>query len=205
MTNTKQNLTPSQAQSYSNLTTVELQNLINEAQAGSQRALDQLCEQFRPLVEATARNYGYYRVLGEDAISICWLKLIELIISYAKPVGATFPGYLKQGLTNTLYDVVVKHADSEQSIDIEEEALSEISIDHKFEEQLAANNVMLEIVKELAPKEQRILYDYVFEELTFKQIAQRYGSKLNTIKSQYFRIRKKLRKAYTQKVINNTL
>lgn len=178
---------------YENLPTGELQQLIKSAQAGNQQALDKLCEQFRPLVEATARSYSFYTVLGEDGISICWVKLIEILTSYNQPIKSTFPGYLKQSLYNVMLDVVTHKGEVEQYLATEDDKIEKHSVSENFEEQFANNEALLQAILELTPKEQALLYNYYIEGTTLVKLSQRIGINLRTLKSQHLRIIKKLR------------
>ena len=103
---------------YENLPTGELQQLIKSAQAGNQQALDKLCEQFKPLVEATARSESCYSVLKEDGLSIAWIVFIDLILTTKKKVTVRFPGYIKKALYTRLINELLKTVKSINSISL---------------------------------------------------------------------------------------
>ena len=91
---------------YVRMTPELMQELINKAQAGDQEALDRLCRQFKPAVEATAKSPTCAEVLGKDAVSCAWLVFIQLILKTKKPVTVYFPGYIKKVLCRVNTSVV---------------------------------------------------------------------------------------------------
>lgn len=198
MTTTNQFATQSQAKSYSNLTKAETQELINQAQAGSQKALDQICEQYRPLVESISFSYTCHSALGEDATSIAWVLFLELIHKLKKPIKATFPGLVKRYLKHRLIDKLEEATKLDQFSFAEEEDIQEKPCLTSFEEQLADNELLKQAFAMLKPEQQNLLYAHYYEDKTLVDIAAKQRLKVGTVKMQHHRILKELRKHLLQ-------
>lgn len=102
-----------------------LKTLIAAAQAGDKKALLQLCEAFKPLLQSEARREMFYRSLGRDAEGIAVLTFIELVLKYNGVDFENWPGLARCKVHFALFDAMQKQGkiwENEAQTDTDSEA-----------------------------------------------------------------------------------
>lgn len=102
-----------------------LKTLIAAAQTGDKKALLQLCEAFKPLLQSEARREMFYRSLGRDAEGIAVLTFIELVLKYNGVDFENWPGLARCKVHFALFDAMQKQGkiwENEAQTDTDSEA-----------------------------------------------------------------------------------
>lgn len=102
-----------------------LKTLIAAAQAGDKKALLQLCEAFKPLLQSETRREMFYRSLGRDAEGIAVLTFIELVLKYNGVDFENWPGLARCKVHFALFDAMQKQGkiwENEAQTDTDSEA-----------------------------------------------------------------------------------
>ena len=76
-------------------TLTEFKELVLSAQKGDRKAIDTLCNAFKPLIYKEAYRYEVREALGEDAINTAWLIFLEQIKKYKDRDFGHLPGLLQ--------------------------------------------------------------------------------------------------------------
>ena len=76
-------------------TLTEFKELVHSAQKGERKAIDTLCNAFKPLIYKEAYRYEVREALGEDAINTAWLIFLEQIKKYKDRDYGHLPGLLQ--------------------------------------------------------------------------------------------------------------
>lgn len=76
-------------------TLTEFKELVHSAQKGDRKAIDTLCNAFKPLIYKEAYRYEVREALGEDAINTAWLIFLEQIKKYEGRDFGHLPGLLQ--------------------------------------------------------------------------------------------------------------
>lgn len=76
-------------------TLTEFKELVLSAQQGDCKAIDTLCNAFKPLIYKEAYRYEIREALGEDSVNIAWLIFLELIKRYKDRDFGHLPGLLQ--------------------------------------------------------------------------------------------------------------
>lgn len=177
-------------------TSKELLELVKASQNGDDKAKEKLCTYFKPLVEASARSYSIYEVLGEDGLSIAWLIFLECLetIDLSKKEKLT-PGYFKLAVTSRLVSAVEDmYRFSNYHVSLE--ATNTEFVKQSFEEEIVNDAVLRDALLTLKDQEKEFIYWHYFAERTLPEMAAAQGKKLVALCSRRYRILKKLREAY---------
>ena len=76
-------------------TLTEFKELVLSAQKGDRKAINTLCNAFKPLIYKEAYRYEVREALGEDAINTAWLIFLEQITKYEGRDLGHLPGLLQ--------------------------------------------------------------------------------------------------------------
>ena len=76
-------------------TLTEFKELVLSAQKGDRKAIDTLCNAFKPLIYKEAYRYEVREALGEDAVNTAWLIFLEQIKKYEGRAFGHLPGLLQ--------------------------------------------------------------------------------------------------------------
>lgn len=76
-------------------TLTEFKELVLSAQKGDRKAIDTLCNAFKPLIYKEAYRYEVREALGEDAVNTAWLIFLEQIKKYEGRDFGHLPGLLQ--------------------------------------------------------------------------------------------------------------
>lgn len=81
--------------------------LVKLAQAGDEEVFAQLCQRFEPVVHRYAHR-AHLRSLGEDALSVGRLAVVEAIRTYDEKAGVPFGAYLERHIQFALWNLFKK-------------------------------------------------------------------------------------------------
>ena len=76
-------------------TLTEFKELVLSAQQGDRKAIDTLCNAFKPLIYKEAYRYEVREALGEDSVNAAWLIFLEQITKYEGRDFGHLPGLLQ--------------------------------------------------------------------------------------------------------------
>ena len=76
-------------------TLTEFKELVLSAQKGDRKAIDTLCNAFKPLIYKEAYRYEVREALGEDSVNAAWLIFLEQITKYEGRDFGHLPGLLQ--------------------------------------------------------------------------------------------------------------
>ena len=76
-------------------TLTEFKELVLSAQKGDRKAIDTLCNAFKPLIYKEAYRYEIREALGEDSVNAAWLIFLEQIKKYEGRDFGHLPGLLQ--------------------------------------------------------------------------------------------------------------
>ncbi len=160
----------------------ELQDLVQKAQQFNQEAIDQLCEQFKPLILKESRRESVYISLGEDAVNTAWTIFLSFIHRYNGANYKELPGLIQCHLYYELNRLTKKQNISENNQVHSEEVLL-MQICEPLEE-TATNFAIMQIFKMLTDRQSNILKMYYHYGQSNEQIAKHYHCSVRTIKRQ---------------------
>lgn len=86
---------PDYSEEKPTFTLTEFKELVLSAQKGERKAIDTLCNAFKPLIYKEAYRYEVREALGEDAVNTAWLIFLEQIKKYEGRDFGHLPGLLQ--------------------------------------------------------------------------------------------------------------
>ena len=168
-----------------------LKTLIAAAQAGDKKALLQLCEAFKPLLQSEARREMFYRSLGRDAEGIAVLTFIELVLKYNGVDFENWPGLARCKVHFALFDAMQKQGkiweneaqtdtDSEAGIDLLDTGCAAVE---RLDElaRLLLSLELQEALNQLSAEQRRILTLLFLDGLKPAEAAGRLGCSVRNI------------------------
>ena len=81
----------------------ELKELINRAKEKDVKAMEELFNQFKPLLKSRARKYSQYGLEYEDVFQQAALLFILAVYDYKEKGNIPFAGYIKKRINWGLY------------------------------------------------------------------------------------------------------
>ena len=87
----------------------ELRQLVPAAKQGDARAMEHLCNSFKPLVFTFCRRQTLYNVLGEDAENTVWVLFLEALANFSDTAYESFPGFVSRHLANRVINIFRHH------------------------------------------------------------------------------------------------
>ena len=168
-----------------------LKTLIAAAQAGDKKALLQLCEAFKPLLQSEARREMFYKSLGRDAEGIAVLTFIELVLKYNGVDFENWPGLARCKVHFALFDAMQKQGkiweneaqtdtDSEAGIDLLDTGCSAVE---RLDElaRLLLSLELQEALNQLSAEQRRVLTLLFLDGLKPAEAAGRLGCSVRNI------------------------
>ncbi|MUU06914.1 MAG: sigma-70 family RNA polymerase sigma factor [Phascolarctobacterium sp.] len=168
-----------------------LKTLIAAAQAGDKKALLQLCEAFKPLLQSEARREMFYRSLGRDAEGIAVLTFIELVLKYNGVDFENWPGLARCKVHFALFDAMQKQGkiweneaqtdtDSEAGIDLLDTGCAAVE---RLDElaRLLLSLELQEALNQLSAEQRRVLTLLFLDGLKPAEAAGRLGCSVRNI------------------------
>ena len=156
-------------------TLTEFKELVISAQQDDHKAIDVLCNAFKPLIYKEAYRYEIRKNLGEDAINTAWLIFLEQIKKYEGRDFGHLPGLLQY---NVHYGLLHKFTRGKSVkdcyyLDAEEEG-DGMQIAEKFDAiaQMEDNQAMQLAFKRLTDKQRNIINAMQEPDMTIKKYSE---------------------------------
>ncbi len=159
-------------------TLTEFKELVISAQQDDHKAIDVLCNAFKPLIYKEAYRYEIRKNLGEDAINTAWLIFLEQIKKYDGRDFGHLPGLLQYHIHYGLLHKVTRGKSVKDCyyLDAEEEGEGMQIADEKNDiDQLVQNQLLSEAMKKLTDAQRNIIKDVFFEDKSMQSCGEKYG------------------------------
>lgn len=147
--------------------------LVHGAQENDQKAINELCERFTPLIRKIANNSYYKDHLGEDAENIAWVIFLEFIKRYNGNDFVHLPGLLQIHLRYKLLRIC-KHGELRR-LEIpligDEDNQKEIIDSRNYICDFEIRQMIIEIIGKLSPRQRVVLTLVFLEGKTLKEIS----------------------------------
>ena len=86
---------PNKINNAERYTPKELKELILAAQAADEKAIESLCETFKPLILKESHYPSIFDILGEDAVNTAWVIFLQFIKKYNGNDFVHLPGLIQ--------------------------------------------------------------------------------------------------------------
>ena len=147
---------------------MNLEDLVIEAQGGSEAAFQEVCERFVGLVKKLAYQ-PHIRPIGEEAIAIGLLTVVESVKNYNDTVGVPFAGYVQSRLKFTMWNLFKRErrrwqsectVEAEQGEDftILDQLAGDTNIEDEVEQKLLAGELLKQMEKLPIKQRQAVLF-----------------------------------------------
>lgn len=152
---------------------MELENLVSEAQKGSNKAAEEILNKFKPFIIKTSNSIFISGYEFEDLLQIGYLSLIKAILKYNPDKNKNFTAYAINSIKNNYYYEIRQKAklinESTLNIEIEDgiELIENIISDIDVEKSIILTEdikLLYSAIKNL-PDEDKQLIEYIY----FKQ------------------------------------
>lgn len=162
-----------------------MKDLIIKAKAGDTKAIEEIIEKFRPLINNTAISFYIYGYDSEDIKQISILAIINAIKKFDIELSIdSFPSYVKKLVRNSMYDEIEKatkvyYKDKENkeiatSINYKEILDEKTNIQEAYLEKVDKEN--LEMAISLLNEEDRTLLKEIYlKNITLKEYSDNKG------------------------------
>lgn len=174
--------------------------LVRGAQENNQKAIDELCDRFKPLIMKVANNSYYRDHLGEDAVNIAWVIFLEFIKKYDGNDFVHLPGLLHIHLRYKLLRIC-KHQEVQRLevplVTEDEEVQTEFVNPNDYIHDFEFRCMLSEIIRRLCPKQRIIMTMIFFEGKSFREVSEVLKIPYESVRSSYRRGLTHMRKAIT--------
>lgn len=180
-----------------------IQNLIIEAQAGNQQALELLIQHYLPEIFNFCLRYMQNSFDAEDATQEAFVKIWKNLKRF--DTSKSFKNWILEITKNTCLDILKKKRiipfsafDTEDGTNVLTDRLSSNDpTPLELIERSSLKNTLQGVTKKLSPVYQKILSLYYDQELNFREISEELNEPINTVKSRHRRALLILRKLLT--------
>jgi RNA polymerase sigma-70 factor, ECF subfamily len=173
--------------------------LIREVKKKDRRALEQLHDQYAPVLLGICLRYCGNRADAEDTMHDAFIKILSKIDSFLERPNGSFEGWMKRITVNTALNFLREKSKMFKRVELE--PIQEWLSDEQEEEismagfaGLLEKEEILEIICELPYGYRTVFNMYIFEEYSHKEIAEILNVNESTSKSQLFKARAILKK-----------
>ncbi|UOQ47657.1 sigma-70 family RNA polymerase sigma factor [Gracilibacillus caseinilyticus] len=163
--------------------------LIDKMKAGNQHAIRMIVERYQHHVFKVTYSVVRDQEIAEDLAQETFIKMLDAL-----------PTYQNQGFKTWLSRIALHKAiDHQRQRKRKREELHTFEAFHpvdkklNVEEEVMAKDqftIIQQRIKQMPAKFQLVVHAYYFEELSYKQIADRYGLEGTTVKTRLYRARK---------------
>ena len=170
--------------------------LVRGAQENDQKAIDELCNRFIPLIKKVAGNSYYKDHLGEDAVNIAWVIFLEFIMKYKGNDFVHLPGLLQIHLRYKLLRIC-KHQEVQRlEVPLVTDDEDEIQLpDHsQYLDDVEFREFIRKILKYLPPSQRIILKLHIVDGYSFDEVCKITNKPYHSNYSLYRRAIKNLKK-----------
>jgi RNA polymerase sigma-70 factor (ECF subfamily) len=180
--------------------TLNDRKLIIACQSGEKQAFSELIAAYYPYVSKFLLNLTMDEDVNEDIVQETFIKLIRSIDKFDVDGRATFATYLMTIARNCYLDYLRKNKHSFLNVE-DEEIIDTVSLEDKVLDSIEIKELLKALETLPYEQSQAIRLKYM-EQLTLKEIAERFHTEPKTIKSRLHdglaKLRKKLNKGGNQ-------
>jgi RNA polymerase sigma-70 factor, ECF subfamily len=173
--------------------------LIREVKNRDRQALEQLHDQYAPVLLGLCLRYCGNRADAEDVLHDAFIKILSNIDSFLERSTGSFEGWMKRITVNTALNFLREKSKMNKRVELD--PVQEWLSDEQEEEislagyaGLLEKEEILKIICELPHGYRTVFNMYIFEEYSHKEIAEILKCNESTSKSQLFKARAILRK-----------
>lgn len=170
--------------------------LVQKAQQGDYEAFELLVKLHYRNVYNLAFRYMKEHGAADDVVQETWMKVHKSLDSFRG--DSQFKSWLFQITRNTALNII-RNNKKHDGLDPEEEQLGENHQGYESLEGLQSNEILQNAIAQLPPKQKLALELRVFEELSFKEIAEVMDCPFDTAKANYRHALMKLQKILNPK------
>lgn len=170
--------------------------LVHGAQENDQKAINELCERFTPLIRKIANNSYYKDHLGEDAENIAWVIFLEFIKRYNGNDFVHLPGLLQIHLRYKLLRIC-KHQEVQRlEVPLVKDEEDEIQLPNhnQYLDDVEFREFIRKILKYLPPAQRIILKLHIVDGYSFDEVCKMTNKPYHSNYSLYRRAIKNLKK-----------
>lgn len=163
-----------------------LRQLVHGAQNNNQEAINELCEQYKPLILKLASNSYFREYLDEDIINDAWEIFIRYIKRYDGDDFQYLPGLIKIHIRYELLKLCKKRKNIlDNTIVCDENNEQQLSDSGSCIRDFETRTLVDDILRRL-PYKQRIVLTFIFiEGKTLKEISELTQQSYAAVRSQY--------------------
>lgn len=182
---------------------MEIKEKVLCAQSGDKEALQEIIQQFKPLVLKQASITFIAGYENEDLIQIGYISIINAVKKFNPDKNSNFPAYVKQAVTNNFYYEIRKKAKERFELSLEAPTDNDIELKDTLSsdinvEEICVNTEQMEILKKALmslPYKERNLMEVIFngDRHALKYYADEKGMTYSSCSKLKQRILKKLR------------
>lgn len=170
--------------------------LVHGAQENDQKAINELCERFTPLIRKIANNSYYKDHLGEDAENIAWVIFLEFIKRYNGNDFVHLPGLLQIHLRYKLLRIC-KHQEVQRlEVPLVKDEEDEIQLPNhnQYLDDVEFREFIRKILKYLPPAQRIILKLHIVDGYSFDEVCKMTNKPYHSNYSLYRRAIKNIKK-----------
>lgn len=188
--------TPKEQYTISSNSADLLCQLVRGAQKNDQKAIDELCKRFVPLIRKVASNSYYKDHLGEDAVNIAWVIFLEFIKKYDGNDFVHLPGLLHVHLRYKLLRIC-KHKEVQRlevPLVTDDEDEIQLPDTSRYLEDVEFREFIRRILKYFPLTQRIILKLYFVDGYSFEEVCRLTNKSYHSVYSSYRRALKHLKK-----------
>ena len=164
-------------------TLTEFKELVHSAQKGERKAIDTLCNAFKPLIYKEAYRYEVREALGEDAVNAAWLIFLEQIKKYEGRDFGHLPGLLQYHVHYGLLQKVTRRKSVKDCyyLDAEEEGDGMQIADKKDAiDELVHNQLLSDTMRNLTKEQFTAINELVLQDVDYKIFCDKHKCSVKT-------------------------
>ena len=174
---------PEYSEKKTTFTLTEFKELVLSAQKGDRKAIDTLCNAFKPLIYKEAYRYEVREALGEDAVNTAWLIFLELIKKYEGRDFGHLPGLLQYHVHYGLLHKFTRGKSVKDCyyLDAEEEGEETQIADKKDAiDELVHNQLLSDTMRKLTKEQFTAVNELVLQDVDYKIFCDKHKCSVKT-------------------------
>ncbi|WP_337396492.1 hypothetical protein [Phascolarctobacterium succinatutens] len=174
---------PNKIHNAERYTPKELKELILAAQAADEKAIESLCETFKPLILKESHYPSIFDILGEDAVNTAWLIFLEQIKKYDGRDFGHLPGLLQYHVHYGLLHKFTRGKSVKDCyyLDAEEEGEETQIADKKNDiDELMHNQLLSDTMRKLTKEQFTAVNELVLQDVDYKIFCNKHKCSVKT-------------------------